>query len=101
MEVIEEVDRKSWVSKAVSPFGTLSNNLTNLHDYNNDAWISLLKTDLKVAIEIIRFEYNPDKKSAKASMSFRLTTKEKMNIIEATKNVTNQSNAKLLKNMLR
>jgi hypothetical protein len=101
MEVIEEVDRKSWVSKAVSPFGTLSNNLTNLHDYNNDAWISLLKTDLKVPIEIIRFEYNPDKKSAKASMSFRLTTKEKMNIIEATKNVTNQSNAKLLKNMLK
>ena len=100
MEIIETVDRKSWLSKVSSPFGTVSNNLTNLHDYNNDAFLSYLKADLKVPINVVRFEYTPDKKSAKASMSFRLTSKEKNNILEATQNTYNQTRLNMLKKMI-
>lgn len=100
LEKVEEVDRKSWLSKVSSPFGTVSNNLTNLHDYNNDAFLSLLQTDLQVPLDIIRFEYTPDKKSAKASMSFRLTSKEKHDIFSATHNIYNITRLKMLQKVL-
>lgn len=100
LETIEAVDRKSWLSKVSSPFGTVSNNLTNLHDYNNDAFLSYLTEDLKVPVNVVRFEYTPDKKSAKASMSFRLTSKEKNNIFIATQNTYNQTRLKMLKKMI-
>jgi hypothetical protein len=100
VDAVIELDRKSWFSKATSPFGTISNNLTNLHDYNNDAFLAYLKDNVKVPIDIVRFEYTPDKKSAKASMSFRLTSKEKNDILLATKNTYNQTKLKVLKKIL-
>lgn len=100
VDAILELDRKSWFSKVTSPFGTISNNLTNLHDYNNDAYLAYLKDNVKVPIEIVRFEYTPDKKSAKASMSFRLTSKEKNDILLATQNTYNQTKLKVLKKIL-
>lgn len=98
IEDFEALDHKSWFSKISNPFGTLSNNLTNLHDYNNDALLSNLNQELSVPVECIRFEYAPDKKSAKASMSFRLTQKEKRNIISSTDNVYNTT---CLKNLIK
>lgn len=100
VDAIVELDRKSWFSKVTSPFGTISNNLTNLHDYNNDAFLAYLKDNVKVPIDIVRFEYTPDKKSAKASMSFRLTSKEKNDILLATQNTYNQTKLKVLKKIL-
>lgn len=85
----QEVDKKSWLSKVSSPFGTIGNNLANLHDYNNDAMLSILDQNMNVPLSLIRFEYIPEKKSTNASMSFRLTTKEKEDILSSTHNPEN------------
>ncbi len=85
----EELDKKSWLAKVSSPFGTIGNNLANLHDYNNDGLLSLLDQNMDVPLSLIRFEYVPERKSDKASMSFRLTTKEKEDILQSTHNLEN------------
>ena len=54
-----------------------------MHDYQNDNLLTALHEKMHGKVEIIRFEYMPDKSAAKASMSFRLTTKEKNEIMRS------------------
>lgn len=95
---IEPVDRRSFLSKLLSPLGTLPNNISTMHDYQNDNLLSMLHEKLGGKLEIIRFAYVPDKKSARASMSFRLTTKEKNEIMNS---VDRPNNTRALQQLIR
>ena len=97
---IVAVDKKSWLAKVGSPFGTIGNNLSNLHDYNNDALLSLLDQNLLVPLTVIPFEYVPEKDAENTSMSFRLTTKEKKDILRATNSNANISSLNQLLDIL-
>jgi hypothetical protein len=83
MVKVEPLDRRSFMAKLFSPFGTLTNNISVMHDYQNDNLLTALHEKMHGKVEIIRFEYMPDKSAAKASMSFRLTTKEKNEIMRS------------------
>jgi len=83
MVKIEPIDRSSFLSKIFSPFGTLTNNISAMHDYQNDNLMAALHEKMQGKLEIIRFEYMPEKSAATASMSFRLTTKEKNEIMRS------------------
>lgn len=96
----EEVDKKSWLAKVSSPFGTIGNNLANLHDYNNDELLSLLDQNMNVPLSVVRFEYSPHIESDKTSLSFRLTSKEKEDILQSTHNPENASALKCLLQLL-
>jgi hypothetical protein len=83
-----------------SPFGTIGNNLANLHDYNNDELLSLLDQNMNVPLSVVRFEYSPQIESGKTSLSFRLTSKEKEDILQSTHNPENTSALKCLLQLL-
>jgi hypothetical protein len=83
MVKIEPIDRSSFLSKIFSPFGTLTNNISAMHNYQNDNLMAALHEKMQGKLEIIRFEYMPEKSAARASMSFRLTTKEKNEIMRS------------------
>ena len=75
---IDPSDEKGIVDNLLTPAGALGN-LTILQDFDHDSYLSLLD-DLLTGdrLELVRFTYRPVRKQREASLSFHLSTREKL-----------------------
>lgn len=69
-----------YISFLTKPFASMQHNLFKLQDYYQSSQISYLCNSLNKKINIICWQYLPEKKSETAGLSFHLTTFEKQNI---------------------
>jgi len=107
---IEEPSSSSLLQRMTAPFRFLYNNLFNIQDINNDDRLEYLQNWLEVDFEEIDIEYisnwdEVDAKNAKAlaerpSLSWRLTSREKNNIINNIQHPRNQAALKRLQELL-
>ena len=99
--VIEDFEYKTFISKLGSSFGSIYSNLTISQDYLHDYMLDGIDDILKAKIDIVRFEYTPADNEKKASMSLRLSEKEKIKVSQSAINAANmekyQEVIKLLK----
>ncbi len=79
---IEAYHRESILDRMINPISNLYENWDNIQDYNHNYLVDYAKEWVDGNMEVIYFEYIPDKKEKGASMSFHLTTREKRNITE-------------------
>lgn len=96
----EETKQKTFFQQAFQPIGTLYGNLENIQDFNNDQKLSYINEDLQGKVQFILFEYIPEKKTEKASMSLRLTAREKKEILRALEMTNNTRSFEKLKRAL-
>jgi hypothetical protein len=86
---VEENEQSTYFSKLINPIGNVYSNLTTMQDYSDDVQLDLLRDKMDGKVDMVRFEYLPSVEEEKASMSFHLTTKEKVDIIESLSNPAN------------
>ena len=86
---IEDFEYKTFMSKLGSSFGSIYSNLTISQDYLHDYMLSGTDDILKNKIELVTFEYTPAENEKKASMSLRLSEKEKIKVVESAINDIN------------
>lgn len=79
---IQGYQRESVIDRLMNPISNLYQNWDNIQDYTHSYLIEYAKEWVDGNMEVIYFEYIPDKKEKEASMSFHLTTREKRNIAE-------------------
>lgn len=79
---IQGYQRESVIDRLMNPISNLYQNWGNIQDYTHSYLIDYAKEWVDGNMEVIYFEYIPDKKEKEASMSFHLTTREKRNIGE-------------------
>lgn len=96
----EETKQKTFFQQVFQPIGTLYGNLENIQDFNNDQKLSYINEDLQGKVQFILFEYIPEKKTEKASMSLRLTAREKKEILRALEMTNNTRSFEKLKRAL-
>lgn len=77
--------------KIFSPIGTLYNNWVEIQDYQNENIMNTLSSLLDVEYEVLTFEYQPAQHDERASLSFHLTAKEKMDIVQSATSVYNEA----------
>jgi len=98
---IEPSDHKGVVGNLMTPAGAV-NNVVVMQDYDQDQNLTLLGNLMgKNHVEIVRFTYRPVRKQREASLSFHLSKREKMDIMEAFKLPENQAGVAALKQVLR
>ena len=81
-----------------SPLGSLYSNLFLIQDYNQDQMLNYLTGNLETPLDIINFELNNPKNNI--SLSWHLTTKEKVKIKHSVNSKQNQKNIDLLLKLL-
>jgi hypothetical protein len=86
--------------KFFSPIGALYNNWVEIQDYQNEHTLNALHTLLGNQLEVITFAYAPGQDGDRASLSFHLTAKEKMDIMLAAESVQNREAFKKLESIL-
>lgn len=108
---------KSIVDRLSNPISSVYNNLSNIQDINNDSRLAYLKQDLAVPLDLISFEYDTyshienipfesesnqlqNNTIKRASLSWHLTSNEKVNILQHGKTHNNQQELKRLKSLL-
>lgn len=79
---IEGYHWESVLDRMLNPVSNLYENWDNIQDYNHAYLVDYAKEWVDGKMEVIYFEYIPDKKEKEASMSLHLTTREKHNISE-------------------
>ncbi|NNC94610.1 MAG: hypothetical protein HKN92_03540 [Chitinophagales bacterium] len=89
-ERIKKERKKSIMNRIFNPIGNVYVNFGLIQDYHQDFYISLTNEVLKDKLEIIRFEYVPNDENKGASMSLRLTSKEKRDIIRSVNDPYNK-----------
>jgi len=119
--VIEANEKATLLQKALSPIGTLYDNWQVLQDYDNDNDIEFAQTWFKVKLQRIEFQYSPqllslkgnliNKKSLdslqlkylqkRASLSWRLTEREKQSLKQTIYEIGNQQAMENLKSLLK
>lgn len=89
---IEAKTSQSIFDKTLNPIGALYKNWDFIQDNNNDQAFEMLIDDYGVPIDQISFEYNPlFSEGTKASLSWHLTSKEKVSIKNNINNKSNQA----------
>lgn len=102
LKKMDDVKQKSTlINEILLPFGNIYSNFLTQQDYNDDMFVAQLANSLKVPVHIIPFIYTPSSLNKEASMSFHLTHKEKLDIIEAYGTERNQNMEARLKELLR
>lgn len=86
---VKDFEYKAFLSRFLSPLGSLYGNVTITQDYLHDYMLDATNDILRNKIELIRFEYVPEQRVKKASMSFRLTEKELESVINTAQNSRN------------
>ncbi len=112
---IEQNVKHSLIQKFATPLRSIYNNWANLQDLNNDALIEFANTWFENDIENINIQYVPrsielyptaissvrdqqiDREIERASLSWRLTSREKYNIEQNIYNAQNQRALQRLK----
>ena len=101
LKKMDELSQKtSLLQELFLPIGNIYTNFIVQQDYNNDMYIAELANSLKVPVTVLPFIYNPESLNKEVSMSFHLTRKEKLDLIQAYKNEHNQNMEKKLKRLL-
>jgi hypothetical protein len=85
-----------YLQKAFTPIQKILGNMNNLQDINNDNHIEYARTWFGGNIHVLEFEYQDPVENSKASLNWRLTTKEKESIKKA---VYAPSNSKALEKL--
>ncbi|NMM50196.1 patatin-like phospholipase domain-containing protein [Marinigracilibium pacificum] len=85
---------QTLLQKFTIPITGVYNNLPNLQDYSNDKEMELLKALMTVPVNLVPIEYIPERnkgefESKRATLNWRLTNREKENIISNIKEVHN------------
>jgi hypothetical protein len=97
---IEATERGGILNNIFSPT-VIAGNLPSIQDFDQDNSIGFLDDILgETPLDIINFTYRPVKKSREATMSLRLSKREKQDIIEAFFDKGNQENIDKLKKLL-
>jgi hypothetical protein len=109
-EAIEKPAGNSLLQRMTAPFRFLYSNLFNIQDINNDDRLEFLQSWLQVDFEEIDIEYvshwdELDRKNAKAitqrpSLSWRMTGREKANIINNIEHPRNRAALQRLRELL-
>jgi hypothetical protein len=93
-------EHPSLVQKLLDPISSLYAIWTDYQDYHQDELASMAGSWLGVELNVISFEYVPEKKEQVASISLHLTTREKQNILNTMKNEVNTGKINRLKVLL-
>ncbi len=99
--VFDPKEKQTYISELLSPVGSIFNNFLLLQDYNSDISLTYLENAGNTPIHVLNFNYDQTKKRKKASMSWHLTTQEKMDIQQAFEQDNNVQALAKLKELLR
>jgi hypothetical protein len=95
-------DDKGVIEALMTPAEAAGGNMTDMQDFEQDNAIALLNDALGGnQLEVVRFHYRPVRKNREASLSFHLSRREKLDILEAFYTGDNQASLKALKQVLR
>jgi hypothetical protein len=83
------------------PLSGLLTTWLNVSDYNADYEMADMYDTFDNKVEVLRFEYIPEKKEKEASMSFHLAEREKKDILNTIYNSSNEQNLKILQQIIR
>jgi len=91
-----EPHKQGIINSIINPLG-LAGKFIEMQDFSQDAMLDYI-TEIyeEHPVEIIPFTYRPNQLTESASMSFHLTEKEKIDIIQAIYNEDNQESLKRL-----
>ncbi len=96
----QETRQKTFLQSVSQPLGSFYNNLENIQDNHNDTKLAYVNDLLNGKIQFILFEYIPEKKTEKASMSLRLTSREKREILNSLYRPNNTRSFDLMRKAL-
>ena len=85
---------QSLLSKMFDPINSIYTNWSDYQDFHLDDQINNCDGWLTPRVHVLTFEYTPSASNASASMSWHLTTKEKLDVINALNNHHNQEQLK-------
>lgn len=91
---------QSLMSKIIDPISSIYINWSDYQDFHFDEQINNTSSWLKPDLDIITFEYTPSESNSAASMTWHLTTKEKLDVVNAIKNLHNQTELKKILSLL-
>ena len=98
-DFVGEEQSSSLVSKFMAPLGSVYGNITKTQDYNHDQLFRYLSYCFKGDIDVVTFQLE-EERSAKVSLSWHLTTKEKQTITNKVQRADYQSSLNQLINLL-
>lgn len=99
-EAPEKTKQLTLFQRAFQPVETIFGNMENIQDFENDQKMAYINEELQGKIQFVLFEYIPEKKTEKASMSLRLTAREKNEIFHALELGNNSRSFEILKRAL-
>jgi len=91
---------KDLIGSVTLPLGLLYNNLFNIQDYNQNQLLQYASLWFDQKVDIINFEMKRDEKE-NVSLSWHLTNKEKMQILNSVNQPENQQAIRDLENLLK
>ncbi len=86
----------SMMKKLLDPINSLYAIWSDFQDYHQDELVGLTENWLDVDLNILSFEYVPERKDQVASMSLHLTAREKLSILNTMNNKENRGKLNLL-----
>ena len=106
---IESRKNQSFIEKVITPIQSVYDNYSNLQSVANDSNIEYAKSWFGNELDVVTFQYiptyNPETQSPndvkRASLNWRLTSKEKQNVIFSINSGSNQKAIKELQEHLR
>jgi hypothetical protein len=102
IHAIAPSDDKGVIEALLTPAEAAGGNMTDIQDFEQDNAVALLNDAMGGnMLEVVRFHYRPVRKNREASLSFHLSRREKLDIIEAFYTGDNQASVKALKQVLR
>ena len=103
-ERVEAPNSPSLIQKMTAPFRFFYDNLFNVQDINNDDRVAFARAWLEVDLQTVTLEYSspdtPLEDSDRPSLSWRLTSREKNNIIRNIQHPKNQRALEKLQELL-
>lgn len=97
---ITDYKNETLLTGMLSPITSVYGNLSAVQDYDQAYEISAINEALDGKVELITFEYTPDKKEEETSLSFHLTTKERKDIINTVNRPYVQDGIEHIKQLL-
>ncbi len=91
---------QSLMSKLFDPINSIYANWSDFQDFHFDEQINSSAYWLKPDLHILTFEYTPSETNSAASMTWHLTTKEKLDVVNAINNSHNQNELKKIISLL-
>lgn len=93
-------EHPSMVQKTLDPISSLYAIWSDYQDYHQDELTGMADSWLDVNLNVLSFEYVPEKKDQIASMSLHLTAREKQSVLTTMENNTNRAKLKTLVTLL-